>query len=252
MENNELYAIHFICTGNSCRSRMAQAIMQDTISQWEKAGMDKFGLEGKILEARSSGMQVDDIHEWGKTDEKGGTKEFKWDTIMKVLKVAYNNGIHTMSNYKGFVEQVIGDEKAAKQSHDNDPLYRRELNIAAGNVYQLVEQFDRASTMLALAEHNLIYPKGDPRQFAPDNSWAYVPMERKHAEKVGKRVKEAGEDSKIFCFDDLAGVEMKGSLGAISLEDGKLDIRGFNEIYETIKGGCNNLSYQVRKELSDV
>jgi len=234
MENSQPYVAHFICTGNDCRSRMAQGIIEETIGAQN--------LEGR-LEARSSGIQVDDLKAWGKT------KELKWDSIVKVLKVAHSNGIHSMAGYKAFVESIIANEQKAKGMHDSDASYRHDVNLAASKIYELVEMFDKGSTMLVLAENNIIYPAGDPRQFVPDKSSLYVPMERKHHEKVAATVEQTGEKGRIISFDDFVGREMKGSLGAIRYRDGILDITGFREIYQTIKEGCTKLEVYVLKEL---
>ena len=226
---NEKYVIHTICTGNSCRSRMAQGKIQSIAID--------LNLEDRI-EARSSGILVDKIKNWGVTEE------LPLKTILKVLRAAYNNGIHAMTQYRGLVEGVLADEDAATEKHNNDDLYRQELNRAASEVYRLVEEFDKASTMLVMAEHGLVYPHGKARQFSEDGSDLYVSMEEKHVEKVQAKV---SDPQRVKCIDEFTpGMKLKGSLAAICYSDGKLHLDGFREIYNQIETGCCNLMEFVK------
>jgi len=229
---NDKYVVHTICTGNSCRSRIGQGIIGDLAR--------KSGLEDKI-EARSSGILVDKIKRWGVSEE------LPMKTILKVLRAAYKNRIHAMTQYRELVEGVFADEDAATQKHDNDEVYRQELNRAASQVYKLVEEFDKASTMLVMAEHGLVYPHGEPRQFNEDCSDLYVPMEEKHVEKVQAVV---SDPSKVKCIDEFTpGMKLQGSLAAICYADGKLDVSGFREIYNQIEKGCCNIMEYVKERL---
>lgn len=230
--SNDKYVVHTICTGNSCRSKIAQGVLQKLAK--------RPGLEDRI-EVRSSGILVDKIKKWGVGEE------FPIETILKIFRVAYNNGIHAMTSYKHFVESILADEEAKKKYNEGQTLYRLELNKAASAVYKLVEEFDKASTMLVMAEHGLVYPHGEARQFDEDGSNLYVPMEEKHVEKVQAKV---SDPNRVKCIDGFTpGMKLKGSLSAICYADGKLDVSGFREIYDQIEQGCRNVMGYVKGQL---
>ena len=229
---SEKYVIQTICTANACRSRIAQGVLKDLA---EKAGLES------LMEVRSSGMKVDKIKRWG-IDEY-----LSIDAIFRVLNAAYNNGIHLMTQYRHFVEEAVAEEDLIREKHDNDDLFRDKLNTAASNIYKILAQFDKASTILVMAEHGLVYPGGEPMQFREDGSDLYIPMEEKFVEMVQGQVHNP---QSVRCFDEfIPGMEMKSSLAAVRYKDGKLDIAGFRKIYDQIELGCRNLMHAVENEL---
>jgi hypothetical protein len=227
---NEKYIIQTICSANVCRSRMAQGILRDLI---EKASLEE------LVEVKSSGMNTDKIRKWG------AGEYLSIDAILKVLDAAYNNAV-LVAQYLPFVEEVLADKSLTKERHDNDASFKDRLNTIASEVYKVIAQLDMASTILAMAEHGVIYPIGEPRQFREDGSKLYVPMEKKFVKSIKEQV---SNPQSVRCFDEFTpGMEMKGSLAAIHYKDGKLDIIDFRKIYEQIELGCRNLMQTVELE----
>jgi hypothetical protein len=228
---DEKYIIQTICTGNICRSRMAQGILKDLV---EKAGLEE------LMEVKSSGLKVDKIRKWG----AGGYMPV--DSILRVLDAAYRNAV-LESQYMPLAEGALADRELTKERHDTDDSFKDRLNDIASRAFKMISQLDMASTMLVMAEHDLVYPVGEPVQFREDGSSLYVPMEKKLVEGIKGQVPNP---QSVRCFDEFTpGMEMKSSLVAINYNNGKLDIIDFRKIYEQVEFGCRNLMQVVEKEL---
>lgn len=226
------FIIQHICSANVCRSRMAQGILKDLV---EKSSLEE------IVEVKSSGMEVDRIKKWG------AGEYLSIDAIFRILDAAYNNAV-LAAQHVSFVEEVLKYKGLTRERHDNDDSFKDRLNNVASGAYKILAQLDLASTILVMAEHGLIYPIGEPKQFRADGSSLYIPMEKKFVESIKMQVPNA---QSVRCFDEFTpGMEMKGTLAAINYKDGKLDIVDFRKIYAQIELGCRNLIQAVGEELN--
>ena len=222
---------------------MAQAILDSRLA--------KSGLEDTI-QTKSSGLYVDNLRNWG------SSAYFPMGTILKVLRAASTNGIHAMTEYQDFIDVVLANESEATGKHNRDEIYKMELNKAASRVYSLLAQFDKASTMLALAEHGLVYPGCDPLQFVDDGSDLYVPMpnhsilgqrkRQKHVDTVNQTVQDP---KKVVPFDIfIPGRKLESSLLSITYSDGNLDLLKFRDLFNKVEEGCCSLLSYVNDKVS--
>ena len=74
-------------------------------------------LPGKEVEASSAGILVDDIKEWGQMRRGGEMTTFKFDQVLKVMKVGYENNLVPELLFGRLMEELL-EEKC--------PLYNKE------------------------------------------------------------------------------------------------------------------------------
>lgn len=229
--------IHFVCTGNSCRSRMAESVWHRAFDDgWQLTHSEPLYVPAYDPSiAVSSGILVDAIQIWD------GKNIMPYPIVMKVLETAHHIGIDKNPDCRSEVRHFLDKAEGIEPEYAKRRGLQESMNYLASRLYGMIESLDIAATAITLVQEGLAYPHTNKRQFQPDESDFYVAMERKHVPKLEEKV----DHCKVLCFEDFTETEVPGSLSLLSYKGGKLDTAGHHNLFRNIEKGCVNLWQHV-------